>query len=178
MGYGECVTAYVSLGSNIGDATTHLCAALEGLRCLPAVRALTASEVYFTEPQGDSDQPWFANQVARLTCDAQLGPEALLAEMLELEHRLGRVREAGRRFGPRVIDLDLLLFGDEVRTGGDLCLPHPKMALRAFVLVPLYALDRELQLPDGRSVAFLLSTLFFQVEGNRIYQSPIVEILC
>ena len=178
MGYGECVTAYVSLGSNVEDATTHLNSALDGLRCLPSVHALTASERYFTEPQDDSEQPWFVNQVAQLTCDAWLGPEALLADMLALEHRLGRVRKAGRRFGPRVIDLDLLLFGDEVRKADELCLPHPRMALRAFVLVPLYALEKDLQLPDGRSIAVLLNNIAFRVEGNRIYQSPIAEISC
>lgn len=134
-----------------------------------------ASPVYRTEPQGMRDQPWFANQVLQVLYN---GPGALdlLAALLGIEKDLGRVRagESGagspERFGPRILDLDLLLFGHEVRTAEPLILPHPRMRERAFVLVPLADLAPDLAFPDGESLAACLARLDYRVEGDRIYQ--------
>ena len=162
----------------MGDAPAHLREALQALCAVGGVTAVMASPVYLTEPQGDPDQPWFANQVARLECAACITPEQLLKEMLLIEHQLGRLRDAQRRYGPRVIDLDLLLFGQETRSTPDLTLPHPRMALRAFVLAPLCSLEADLVLPDGRAAADILRALPYRIEGERIYQSSTVETAC
>jgi len=163
--------AYISLGSNIGEAVVHLRSALDCLRSLDAVDGIAASPVYMTEPQGDPDQPWFANQVARLLCAPSVTPETLLQELLAIERRLGRVRDPERSWGPRIIDLDLLLFDQEVRNTETLVLPHPRMAERAFVLVPLSILDPNVCFPDGRTVRDILESLSYKVEGFRILQS-------
>ena len=136
---------------------------------LPGVGVAAMSSVYRTEPQGRKDQPWFANQVLALDCDGMTA-DALLDALLRIETELGRVRDPADRFGPRVIDLDLLLFGDEVRTAPCLTLPHPRMIERAFVLVPLCEIAPDLILPSGRSVKDLARALPHSVEGDRIFQ--------
>ena len=168
----DAISAFVCLGSNQGVPERHLDAARSAL----VVRGLSiigASPVYLTEPQGYRDQPWFANQVLRLACPPTLSPLALLDILLEEERRLGRVRSAdpALRFGPRVIDMDLLLFGNTVMETPRLILPHPRMAERAFVLVPLADLAPDLILPDGQRPADLLARLCYSVTANRIHQS-------
>jgi 2-amino-4-hydroxy-6-hydroxymethyldihydropteridine diphosphokinase len=164
-------TAYIGLGSNRGNATLHLREALLALRALPGVETAAASSVYLTEPQGKKEQPWFHNQVVRLDCGESVTAGGLLAGLLAAETRLGRTRDPADRFGPRTIDLDLLLFGQEIHTGGQgLFLPHPRMAERAFVLVPLREIAPGLILPTGQSVSELLLCLPHTVAGNRIFQ--------
>jgi 2-amino-4-hydroxy-6-hydroxymethyldihydropteridine diphosphokinase len=161
-------TAYVGLGSNLGHAEANLTQALELLGALDCVRLVTVSGLYLTEPQSRRDQPWFLNQVAALGCDPGLTAHALLGSLLNIERRMGRERQV--RFGPRLIDLDLLLFGDEVLQTEDLILPHPRMRERAFVLVPLREIHPGLVFPDGQGIDAALAGIPFVLEGNRIFQ--------
>ena len=127
-------TAYLALGSNVGDRRGYLDAALRRLRAEPGVRVTAVSPYYETEPVGGPpDQRRFLNAVAAAETD--LAPQALLRLLLEIEHRFGRVRTA--KDAPRTLDLDLLLYGDQTWDESELTIPHPRMHERAFVLVPL-----------------------------------------
>ncbi len=161
--------AYISLGGNQGREVELFRLALQALEALPGVRVAAVSRLYHTEPQGLADQPWFVNQAAALDCTG-ITPQELLAELLFIEATLGRKRETAPRFGPRPIDLDLLLFEDTVCKTPLLTLPHPRLAERAFVLVPLLELDSGLVLPDGGSCAALLAALPYRVVDDRILQ--------
>ena len=163
--------AFVCIGSNMGDAQQHLAKACAALGSIPGVTICEKSSLYRTEPQGRKDQPWFLNQVVRLDCENDVSAEALLDAMLEKELELGRVRDAGDRFGPRVIDMDLLLFGQEVHNTDDhLIGPQPRMHERAFVLVPLAELAPELVVPRLGTVENLLKMLDYRLEGSAIFQ--------
>jgi 2-amino-4-hydroxy-6-hydroxymethyldihydropteridine diphosphokinase len=143
--------AYIGLGSNLGDREENLRGALERLNELGRVRVSSFRE---TEPVGVTDQPRFVNAAAELETD--LSPQDLLARLLEIERDLGRDRARERRWGPRTIDLDLLLYGDQVLDEPGLKVPHPRLDERRFVLEPLHELAPELSLPDGRRVVDLL----------------------
>jgi len=132
---------YLSLGTNIGDRRMHLRQALEGLGQVGQVEV--SSSVYETEPWGYLDQPKFLNMVTRLR--TELDPLPLLAALKDLERQIGR--EPGVRYGPRVIDLDILCFDDLQMNSPELTIPHPQMAGRAFVLVPLAEVDEGLVIP-------------------------------
>lgn len=165
------IQAFVCLGSNMGDAEAHLVRARMELDRLGDVRISAVSSLYRTEPQGRKDQPWFLNQVIRLDCTENMTSVHLLDAMLQKEKDMGRVRLPGDHFGPRVIDMDLLLFWNEQRhDDAHLILPHPRMAERAFVLVPLLEIAPDLVLPDGRSVRSLLEKLSYRLEGSAIFQ--------
>ena len=165
------IQAFVCLGSNMGDASEHLAEARAALAAMPGVRLAAASSLYRTEPQGRKNQPWFLNQVVRLDCAEDMTSLQLLDAMLEKETALGRVRHAGDHFGPRAIDMDLLLFGKEQKEEGEhLLLPHPRMAERAFVLVPLLEIAPDLSMPDGRTIKSLLEKLPYRLEGSDIFQ--------
>jgi 2-amino-4-hydroxy-6-hydroxymethyldihydropteridine diphosphokinase len=139
--------AYIALGSNLGDREAYLREALGRLHARKGIRVDRVSAVYETDPVGYADQPKFLNMAAALTTERQ--PPDLLREMLEVERELGRVRNI--RFGPRTIDLDLLLM-DGVRIDSEeLTLPHPRMMERAFVLVPLLEVMDE-HAPDRTAV--------------------------
>lgn len=161
--------AYISLGGNMGGEEALFGGVLERIASWKGIAAVKASSLYRTEPQGDAAQPWFRNQVAELFCTG-FSPESLLEALLALEDAFGRTRDPSRRFGPRRIDLDLLLFGSTVLSGGRLQLPHPRMAERAFVLVPLLEIAPEAALPDGRALRGILESLSYQVEGDVIRQ--------
>ncbi|NIK72156.1 MULTISPECIES: 2-amino-4-hydroxy-6-hydroxymethyldihydropteridine diphosphokinase [unclassified Paenibacillus] len=125
--------AYIALGSNLNDREGLLRQAVEHLRQQPGVQVLGISGIYETAPVGYTDQPAFLNMaMAVLTT---LSPIELLHVLFKVEQLLGRVRDI--RWGPRTIDLDLLLYGDVAMDGEELTLPHPRMMERAFVLVPL-----------------------------------------
>lgn len=165
------IQAFVCIGSNMGDAQEHLARARAALESIPGVRLSQESSLYRTEPQGRKDQPWFLNQVVRLDCEGGVSAESLLDAMLEKELELGRVRDAGDRFGPRVIDMDLLLFGQELHNASShLILPHPRMHERAFVLVPLAEIAPSLIVPGLGSVENLLKKLDYRLEGSDIFQ--------
>lgn len=147
------IEAWIGLGANLGHRATTLDAALERIDCLDETRLQAVSRYYFTPPWGETDQPEFLNAVAQVRTG--LTPERLLQFLLAIESDLGRER-TGRRWGPRAIDLDLLLFGDERIERPRLTVPHPRMRERAFVLVPLLELAPDLVVPgQGRADALL-----------------------
>jgi 2-amino-4-hydroxy-6-hydroxymethyldihydropteridine diphosphokinase len=146
--------AYVGLGANLGDREATIRRAVELLAATAGIEVAAVSTLRETDPVGYADQPRFLNGVAAL--ETALSPRALLDRLLAVERELGRVRGEGPRFGPRTIDLDLLLYGDEVVDEPGLVVPHPRLVGRRFVLEPLHELNLELTLPDGRRVADLL----------------------
>jgi 2-amino-4-hydroxy-6-hydroxymethyldihydropteridine diphosphokinase len=145
--------AYVALGSNLGDPCQQVLDALAALAELPGTSVLRHSPLYRTPPWGVLDQPPFINAVAEL--ETTLSPEALLQHLLAIEQRAGRVR--GERNGPRTLDLDLLHVDGVCRDDPPLTLPHPRLAERAFVLLPLADLAPDLHLPGQGRVAELLA---------------------
>src|SRR5215210_4051176 len=147
--------AYVGLGSNMGDRAGYLLLAVRGI-IDAGLKVRRLSSVYETEPVDVVEQPAFLNMVAELEGDSLPAPEQLLARLLRIEYLLGRRRDVPRR-GPRTIDLDLLLYGDEQRATEFLTLPHPRLAERRFVLVPLAELNPHLQHP--------------------VHQRPIIQLL-
>jgi 2-amino-4-hydroxy-6-hydroxymethyldihydropteridine diphosphokinase len=144
---------FVGLGSNLGDRELNLRRALVRLEQLGSVRVSSFRE---TDPVGVTDQPKFLNAAAELATD--LSPRELLERLLEIERELGRDRATERRWGPRVIDLDLLLFGEETIDEPGLTVPHPRLPDRRFVLEPLCELNEDLALPDGTRVRDLLAS--------------------
>jgi 2-amino-4-hydroxy-6-hydroxymethyldihydropteridine diphosphokinase len=135
---------YVGLGANLGDREQTIHAALERLGAEDGVEVLRVSSLRETDPVGYEDQPRFLNGAAEL--ETTLPPRALLELLLAVERELGRRRD-GPRWGPRVIDLDLLLYGQEIVDEPGLRVPHPRLAERRFVLEPLAELDPELSVP-------------------------------
>ncbi|MGA2274362.1 MAG: 2-amino-4-hydroxy-6-hydroxymethyldihydropteridine diphosphokinase [Bryobacteraceae bacterium] len=145
---------YLSLGSNIGDRERNLRAAIERLGA-PGLRVLRVSPIYETEPVDVTDQRWFLNLVVQ--AETTLFPMQLLARVQKVERVLGRVRTVPK--GPRIIDIDILLYGTAVVRGGKLQIPHPRIPERRFVLVPLHDLAPTLRHPVTRTtVAELLRT--------------------
>ena len=161
--------AYISLGSNLGDAPANLAAARDVVASFQGITIGAVSSVFRTEPQGMREQPFFLNQIMELGCSAQVEPLALLDLLLEAELALGR-RRGAQRYGPRLIDLDLLLFGNKRMNNARLTLPHPRMLERAFVLVPLAEIAPDLQLPQGMSAGRALASLQYTQRGGTIFQ--------
>lgn len=143
------VRGFLSLGSNLGDRRGNLRAAVGALRRTPGVRVTRVSSVYETAPQGVTDQPDFLNLVVAI--ETTLAARELLAAVKEIETRLGRT--AGRRWGPRVVDIDILLLGDDHIREDGLTVPHPRMLERAFVMAPLAELEPGLDLGGERADA-------------------------
>ena len=143
-------TAYVGLGSNLGDRE-HLVR-----RAAELIGAARLSTIVETEPWGYENQPRFLNAVAEV--QTGLEPQPFLAHLLDVERRLGRER-VGPRFGPRTIDLDLLLFGDQAVDEPGLVVPHPRLLERLFVLEPLAELAPELEIPGRGTVGAALAGL-------------------
>ncbi len=148
--------AYVGLGANLGDREGALRAALAGLDAHEGIEVAAVSTFRETDPVDYLDQPRFLNAAAAL--ETTLAPRELLDALLEVERSLGRTRE-GPRFGPRTIDLDLLLYGDESFDEPGLTVPHPRLHGRAFVLEPLAELDPDLIVPGHGSLETLLRNL-------------------
>jgi 2-amino-4-hydroxy-6-hydroxymethyldihydropteridine diphosphokinase len=148
--------AYVGLGGNLGRREANLESALALLRREPDIEVVAVSSVRETEPVGLVDQPRFLNAAAAVETD--LPPRGLLDRLLTVERALGRTRE-GPRFGPRTIDLDLLLYGDAVVSEPGLDVPHPRLHERRFALEPLAELDPGLVVPGRGRVSALLAEL-------------------
>jgi 2-amino-4-hydroxy-6-hydroxymethyldihydropteridine diphosphokinase len=148
--------AYVALGANLGDREAALRLAVAALAGRGDTTVIAISELRETDPVGYVDQPRFLNGAVLL--ETELGARALLDELLEIERELGRVRD-GRRDGPRAIDLDLLLYGDETIDEPGLTLPHPRLHQRRFALEPLADIDPELEIPGRGRVSQLLAAL-------------------
>ncbi|NII11823.1 2-amino-4-hydroxy-6-hydroxymethyldihydropteridine diphosphokinase [Oleiagrimonas sp. C23AA] len=147
---------YIGLGSNLGDSVAQVRAALAALDALPQTALVRHSRLYLTPPWGVTEQPAFINAVAEL--DTRLDAPALLQALLEIERRAGRVRD-GERWGPRILDLDLLLHGDGPYRAEHLEVPHPRMAERAFVLLPLVEIAPGLELPGIGRISEALDRL-------------------
>jgi 2-amino-4-hydroxy-6-hydroxymethyldihydropteridine diphosphokinase len=145
------------MGSNLGDREGTLRRAVELLEAEPGIRVAAVSSLRETEPVGYEDQPRFLNGACAV--ETQLEPHELLARLLAIETALGRTRDGVPRYGPRTVDLDLLLYGQETVDDPDLTVPHPRLAERRFALEPLAELDPGMTLPDGRRVADLLAGL-------------------
>lgn len=160
-------TAYLSLGSNIGDREGNL---REAIRCLKELGAVTAvSSFYETEPVDFVDQAWFLNCAVAL--ETSTNPERLIDELVRIEQRMGRLRLQNK--GPRIIDIDILLFGDRVVDTPGLKIPHPAMHQRRFVLEPLAEIAPQLQHPAlGNTIGELLSALPRGPAVGRISRTP------
>lgn len=148
--------AYVGLGSNLGDREAMIRLALDDLARLPETTLVKASSLYDTEPAGEVDQPNFLNAVAAI--ETGLTARQLLWNLQLIEKRLGRVRN--QKWGPRTMDLDLLLYGSLIIEEADLQVPHPELTRRSFVLVPLVEIEPMLAHPaTGETLIQHLSRL-------------------
>ena len=148
--------AYVGLGANLGDREATLRRAVELLAEEPGIEVVSRSELRETDPVGVVDQPPFLN--GAVAVETALSPRELLGSLLRVERTLGRVRD-GARWGPRTVDLDLLLYGDEVVDEPGLHVPHPRLHERRFALEPLAELDPALVVPGRGGVSALLARL-------------------
>lgn len=149
--------ACIGLGANLGDARASVLEAIGVLDLLPETRLLRASKVYRTRAWGQVEQPDFINAVALV--ETGLGARELLDSLLALERDFGRIRVPGERWGPRTLDLDLLVFGDLVIDEPGLQVPHPYLHERAFVLLPLAEIAPELPIPDVGIVGVLAASM-------------------
>lgn len=161
------VTAHLGLGSNLGDRAARIGEAVDRLGRADGVTSIAVSSLYETSPVGGPPQGWFLNAAARVV--TTLTPRELLAAALAVERAMGRVRAVAN--GPRVIDVDVLLYGDRVVAEPDLVVPHPELARRRFVLAPLTELAADVIHPlEGASIAALLARLPAGEEEVRRYE--------
>ncbi|MGE6992625.1 2-amino-4-hydroxy-6-hydroxymethyldihydropteridine diphosphokinase [Pseudomonas sp. NPDC047961] len=151
---------YIGLGSNLAEPRRQLRGALDALTCIRDSQLAAVSSLYLSDPLGPADQPRYNNAVAAL--DTSLSPLALLDALQAIELAQGRERKA-ERWGPRTLDLDILLFGNRLISEPRLTVPHYHMHARAFVLYPLAEIaPAELKLADGRTLAELLAACPFE----------------
>ena len=163
--------AYVSIGSNIGDSLKHCKSAINSLNDKGGVRIFSHSRYFHTAPVGYLDQPWFVNAVFALKTD--LAPFALLRRLQGVQRLYGR-EKGGIRFGPRILDLDILFYNDIVINNPALIVPHPRITERRFVLEPLCDIAPALIYPGlGVSVRQLLDRLPSDAEGCKPIESGI-----
>jgi 2-amino-4-hydroxy-6-hydroxymethyldihydropteridine diphosphokinase len=148
--------AYVGVGTNLGDRAAMVRAAVEQLRAEPEIEIVAVSSIRETDPVGVVDQPRFLN--AAVALETELSPRELLDRLLGIERRLGRTR-TGPRFGPRTIDLDLLVYGEARIDEPGLEVPHPRLHERLFALEPLVDLDPDLVVPGRGRLADLVAGL-------------------
>ncbi|GIN74281.1 2-amino-4-hydroxy-6-hydroxymethyldihydropteridine pyrophosphokinase [Bacillus sp. J14TS2] len=158
--------AFISLGSNIGNRLGYLNQAIQILRNYPELQIEKLSSIYETEPIGYTDQSQFLNMVIKLS--TALSPHQLLTLCLEVEREIGRIREF--KWGPRVIDLDILLYNKENIMMEDLQIPHPRMNERAFVLIPLMEIDSSLVLPSSNAPLVEVLNEIPDKEGVRLWK--------
>lgn len=151
------VTAYIGLGSNLGDPAANLHSAIDQVAALDAVELRAVSRFYASKPMGPQDQPDYVNAV--ICVRTSLEAHALLQALFAVERAHGRVRNASLRWGPRTLDLDLLLYGTEVIETAELHVPHPGICERSFVVLPLADLAPALVFPNGRSLRDCLKVL-------------------
>jgi 2-amino-4-hydroxy-6-hydroxymethyldihydropteridine diphosphokinase len=149
----DSVAAYIGIGSNLDDPERQVRRAIDALASIPQTRFVRASRLFRTAPWGRIDQPAFVNAAAEIA--TTLEPRELLDALLEIERAQGRHRD-GTRWGPRTLDLDVLLYGDRVIDEPGLAIPHPHLAERAFVLLPLVDLDAALHVPGKGRISELL----------------------
>lgn len=147
---------YIALGSNLASPLTQVNAAIAALGAIPDSRIVAVSSFYRTPPLGPQDQPDYLN--AAVALETTLAPEALLDHTQRIELDQGRVRKA-ERWGPRTLDLDIMLFGDETIATPRLTVPHYDMKNRGFMLWPLFEISPALRFPDGERLASVLERL-------------------
>ncbi|MDD3852240.1 MAG: 2-amino-4-hydroxy-6-hydroxymethyldihydropteridine diphosphokinase [Syntrophomonadaceae bacterium] len=156
------INVYIGLGSNMGCKRRNIETAIEYITKIPGVNLVKKSSLYETEPWGKTDQDKFLNQVIMIETDS--GADELLDRLLETEIKMGRQRF--EKWGPRVIDLDILLYGNQVIRTERLRVPHPHMRERLFVLIPLQEIGTELRFPDdGVTIEEVLSRVLAR-DGN------------
>ena len=148
--------AWLGLGANLQHPVMQLKEALNRLDRADGIEVCQVSSFYSTPPWGDEQQDDFINAVVQI--ETRLDPLSLLHSLQSIENVMGRQR-SGRQWGPRIIDIDLLLFGDQVVSSAELLVPHPRMFERAFVLLPLAELDAGIDIPGQGKVGALLSQL-------------------
>ena len=148
--------AYIALGSNLASPLAQVQAAIHALGEIPHSRVVNVSSFYRTPPLGPQDQPDYLN--AAVALETTLSPEALLDHTQRIELQQGRVRKA-ERWGPRTLDLDIMLFGHEIINTDRLTVPHYDMKNRGFMLWPLFEVAPDLTFPDGISLKAVLDTL-------------------
>ena len=158
--------AFIGLGSNLGDRIANLRRAVDALERDGAVDVVAVSSAYETEPVGGPSQPDYLNAVAEIS--TTLTPRALLERCLGIEDALGRDRATEERWGPRVVDLDVLLIEDVTVDEPDLIVPHPRMAERAFVLVPLAEIAPEETIPGRGPVRSIRDRLLVTHAVRRV----------
>lgn len=147
--------AYIGLGSNVGDRLSHLRDALADIMAIDHLFVVGKSSVYESEPVGLTDQEDFLNAVVEV--ETTRSPEELLHLLQEIEQRYGRRRIT--RWGPRTVDLDIILYDDLKQDDPVLTIPHPRLAERRFVMEPMLEIDPDVRLPDGTPVSRLLDAL-------------------
>jgi 2-amino-4-hydroxy-6-hydroxymethyldihydropteridine diphosphokinase len=152
----DAVDVYIGLGSNLDHPEEQLHQALLALGKLPQSRVMKVSSYYQSLPMGPQEQPDYLNAVAWM--QTSLSPEQLLDALQAIEAAQGRVREGSLRWGPRPLDLDILLYGDRRMATERLVIPHPGLFQRNFVLYPLHEIRPELVFPGGESLAELIKT--------------------
>ena len=156
------VQVYIALGSNLNTPTEQLNSALEAISSLPNTELKSVSGFYHSKPLGPQDQPDYVNAVAMI--ETNRPPLALLDELQRIENEQGRVRL--RRWGERTLDLDILLYGDQIIQNERLTVPHYDMKNREFVIVPLNDIAQDLVLPEGEKVADLVKAF----ENNQMHK--------
>lgn len=159
-------TAFVALGANLGDRLATVEAAVEAIDDLDQVTVRDVSGVYETLPVGGPSQDPYLNAVVRI--DTDLGPHEFLGELQLIEAAFGRDRSSEERWGPRTLDLDILLFGDQQLDTPDLVVPHPRLHERAFALVPLVEVFPGGALPDGTRLTQVVAGLA-PIDGIELY---------
>ena len=148
--------AFIGIGSNLGVPAENCQKAIRLIRATPDIDVEAQSSLYKSEPVGNKDQNWFVNAVVAIK--TSLSPEALLEAILIIEKKFGRKRR--KKWGPRIIDLDLLLYEDQVRNTNDLTLPHPEISNRRFVLLPFSEIAGDYLHPqENKSIQDLLREL-------------------
>lgn len=165
---------YICLGSNQGNTENNLAKAVECICQHPQISLLAKSSVYKTEPQGDKEQEWFANQVISVEYAVEGGSsesnaDMLMQYLLGVEAGMGRVRDEARRFGPRVIDIDIICFGSGQIQTKWVCVPHPRALERAFVLIPLQEIAPHISI-QGMPIGEALQKIQYSVDENKIFQ--------
>ena len=148
---------HIGIGSNLGDRRANTAEAIEKVSNLPGTRVVRASSLYESEPLGNA-KTWFVNSVIEVETD--LGPDVLLKKLKAIEEAMGRKRVKGKRWGSHIIDLDILLFDQDVIDKRTLKIPHPEMHKRRFVLLPLAELAPQVVHPQlGQTVSAMLATV-------------------
>jgi 2-amino-4-hydroxy-6-hydroxymethyldihydropteridine diphosphokinase len=162
--------AYLGLGTNMGDRDAQLRAAVAAIAAIPATALLRQSPIYESKPWGKTGQPDFLNMVVEIS--TQLEPHTLHRHLQKIERDMGRDRETSEKWGPRPIDIDLLLYGTRTLKTASLVVPHPRMWERYFVMRPLADLAPDLATPEGTPLSNLLASDEMTSQGLTLHSQP------